>query len=258
MSADSYIKPLLILATTELRIMGIGAIYMDSNAKDQQMDDGQERMKSNYKVFAGIDLISFYAKECMKDNLPQDIIRLIHLFWFMDYKFDTRLEHKSDRLLTISSQSMMSRSITSVDPIRDGTHILKFRIIKKAFEMIIGLCSNGNNYSYSTYDSLYHSGTDGRFTTGGDGYGYMITSGLKSGPGGSYMEKYGVIIDEGDVVVMIVDFINKSLSFRVNDEYLGISHYIDKDEYKAAVYMRTGLLCENFEIEGGTIEIVES
>merc|ERR1712228_106897 len=78
----------------------------------------------------------------------------------------------------------------------------------------------------------------------GDGYGYCTSNGTKSGLG-FLVEMYGIRCVAGDIVKMILDFDNLSLSFNVNGIDYGKSHIITQGKYRAAVYM----YCSGDEIQ---------
>ena len=179
-------------------------------------------------------LVSGYLRE-LYDNTPNDIVKLCVLFWFV-YEFDPNYKHPrmslSDDNKRVAMPELRGGSIFFPGLISGGMHSFKFHIVKKALVMIIGLWKYSK--SRPPIDTFFTKHQYGQFC---QGYGYRITHGKKSNDRGWYVDKYGVSIEEGDIITMKVDLSSQSLSFHCNDDKLGVSHEIRRDKYKVAVYI---------------------
>ena len=70
------------------------------------------------------------------------------------------------------------------------------------------------------------------------GYAYSISAGKRTTVSGGHSDtEYGVKCCHGDIVEMILDFDELSLSFKVNGKDYGKSHGVTQDKYRAAIFM---------------------
>lgn len=117
--------------------------------------------------------------------------------------------------------------------IESGYHRWRFKIVETSetsSHFIIGIwrCSEDKD---PPLDNWFTQGKD-------QGYGYTIDGGKKTRTSdGCTSEYYGVRVKSGDIVEMIADFDELSLSYKVNDEPCGKSHDITQDKYRAAIFM---------------------
>jgi len=154
------------------------------------------------------------------------------------HQFDTNWKNKNMAITNnnrcVTMKGYYEGSIFLNNTISSGHHQYKFRIVQKAgYSMHIGLwrCSTDGTASEPPINTFFTNGMD-------QGYGYQITHGYKSRiSDGKYRDKYGVIVDEGDIIMMDINFDEQSLIFYINNKSLGISHKIIKDDYRPAIYI---------------------
>ena len=183
-------------------------------------------------------------KSLKYERIPTGIIYICILFYgnFTD-EFDPEWKGKT---MDLSKNNKRVRydptgdfeSIFCKKIIESGYHEWKFKVIKPGTEgpyMMMGLwrCSKDKEPPTTTY-----------FTNGkNQGYGYSVANATLSQIDNgctSTSNPYGVVIREGDIVEMIVDFDDLSLSWKVNGKSYGKSHDITKDKYRAAIFMCAG------------------
>lgn len=210
------------------------------------------RLNKEYEAWKSIlhrnnDLLfSGYIRRLhLNDIVPKDINKICQLFWFIAEHFDPNCKNPNMTLsddLKIASMidTQSNRGCVYLPGIFGwGIHIFKFKIIKKPFNLNIGIWRWERN-EQNIQQSIQRPPLNKSFTKGQDyGYGYKLTMALINGDDGMYSDEYGVIIEDGDIVFMKLDLVNYTLSYSVNELDFGISHYIKSDYYKVGVYMRT-------------------
>ena len=187
------------------------------------------------------DTVSGYIrrnKSSTHQQIPQGVVFICILFYGTDcdefdpkWKGKTMILSKNNRC--VDYQPTGPQNIYGKKIIDSGYHEWKFKIIKSGSEgpfFMIGLwrCSTKKNPP-----------TTGFFTRGQDqGYGYSVGTAAKSRcSDGCTMDSFGVKVNDGDIVEMMVDFDQLSLCWKVNGESYGKSHDITKDKYRAAVFI---------------------
>merc|ERR1712187_712572 len=83
--------------------------------------------------------------------------------------------------------------------------------------------------------------TNTYFTTGGayKGYGFLASTPMLIDPvkGNGKFKDYGIKCKVGDIIDMILNFDDLSLSFKINGTNYGKAFDIKQEKYRAAAYM---------------------
>ena len=116
-----------------------------------------------------------------------------------------------------------------------GHHEWKFKIKNISGEMIFGIWK-----VYQTAIPAFISGENFMYTRSGN-YGFSARNGKISESYGYYdgykYKQYAKKCEKGAIIEMILDFNQLTLNFKINGKDYGVSHYIQKGQYRAAVYM---------------------
>lgn len=173
---------------------------------------------------------------------PQDILDLCLLFFEERDAFDpktmgSRMElngHQSIKQIKRGPANCICSTVVS-----SGCHHWKFKIkqVRKQ-PMVIGIWRVDSNDALPKMNFV--------FSEHGQGYGYWITHGQKTSTEEKYEQPaYGQKVVNGDVVEMILDFDDWSLSYVIHPYARGLmgtipcgkAHTVEPYRYKAAVYM---------------------
>ena len=200
--------------------------------------------KSKFIVFAYMEQ---HRRELFKDvyndniyynNMPDLVLNTCLLFyhsqkdeWDRD-QVGSRIAIIRETVKLSSGSDCQSAFLSNI--VDQDIHIWKFklkRVAKKGSWKMVGIWKINVGYP------ILHSPFTSRKY---NGYGYVFGVARKTnidkrtydwGP------SYGVTCKSGDIVEMIVDFKELSLSYRVNGNHQGVAFKIDKTKYRAAVSM---------------------
>ena len=181
------------------------------------------------------DTVTGFIRSTTNKHIPEEIIHICMLFYALVDQFDPKCIDSKMIKINEETQSVKIRgyghpSAYLKNIVDSGHHKWKFRIVQRTSVMSIGIWRVQMNESppLDTY-----------FTYGHDkGYAYSLSTGMSTAICGAQSRtKYGVRGKDGDIVEMILDFDDLSLSFKVNGIDFGKSHDVTQGKYRAAVHL---------------------
>ena len=143
----------------------------------------------------------------------------------------TELDEYTQTLTQVENARPSSSYLENI--VDSGRHQWTFKIVERRGTVIIGIwrvLQNeqpplGHNFARGSYRQYR-------------GYGYFVSKGLRTDKNcGVSDSPYGVVCKDGDIVEMILDFDELSLSFKVNGTDYGKCHDVKQDKYRAAVFL---------------------
>ena len=182
------------------------------------------------------DTVSGFIRCATNKHIPEEIIHICMLFYALVDRFDPKfidseilkLYEETQSVLRFSCHGQTNVYLTNI--VDSGHHKWTFRIVKRTSLMAIGIWRVQTNVS----PPIKYYFTDGY----DDGYAYILSYGKSSAINGGHSDKnYGVKVNDGDMVEMILDFDESSLSFTVNGIDYGKSHDVKLGKYRAEVHI---------------------
>ena len=177
-----------------------------------------------------------FIRQYSKKFIPVDIIHVCMLFYALYDRFDSKcisskmeLNEETQSVMKIGDNKPVSAYLENIT--QSGLNKWKFKIVRRTGSMIIGVW----RVTYNNDPMV-----DTCFTLGGNrGYGYSVNTAKITDVeyGWPTASRYGVKCRSGDVVEMVLNFYDLSLSFKVNGTDYGEAHRIKPDKYRAAVFM---------------------
>ena len=183
------------------------------------------------------DTVSGFIRSTTNTHIPEEIIHICMLFYALIERFDPKcidskmikINEETQSVVKIRGCGQPSAYLTNI--VDSGHHKWKFRIVQRTSVMSIGI--------WRAQANVFPPPLDTYFTNGHDrGYAYSLSTGKSTAIcGGQSAKKYGVRGKDGDIVEMILDFDESSLSFMVNGIEHGKSHDVTQGKYRAAVHL---------------------
>ena len=213
-------------------------------------------MSTNFKQLKKVDestknLIYGFCRKS-HESLPTDniyyniqplIIHIIMLYYWIKYEWCTDEDYLQSSCFDIKQDVVTriydsgNRTIFLDQTISSGIHEYKFRIFiaerdQNYFDLSIGIImdkfikpENIKNECHFLQDT---------------GYGFSTSRAIASCKSNWLSREYAKIPNDGDIITMIVDLEQNTISYKINDEDYGVAFdQIEEGEYRVAVYSYT-------------------
>ena len=174
----------------------------------------------------------------LSKTVPNVIIDIILCFYYLNDEWDKNkvgLQFPTDTCVQLGPvNSYQCGAAFLSKTISQGIASWTFRIVKMCNEVNIGVAK--------TSFAHHHRGSSRFFNNNNDSYVWraskkgMLMDPARRGP--HDLRQYGKTCVDGDIVDMILNMEERTLSFKINDTDYGVAFSdIEKTEYKAAVFM---------------------
>merc|ERR1712228_378981 len=182
------------------------------------------------------DAVSGFIRHEFHADIPNEIAQICLLFYAIIDRFDPKCVSSritlNEETQTVTQFHYKKASCYLENIVESGRWEWKFQLVRTYTSSVrwamIGISKAQKFLPMDTYFTIGHN----------QGYGYSTSDGRKTTVIGGYAAApYGKKCVDGDIVEMILDFDELSLSFKVNGIDYGKSHYITHGKYRAAVFM---------------------